>query len=151
MAALDVGRIFGEVLSAPSQDLAYDVCPPELKDKLNLLIDYISSNSYYQLLWKSSELGKLGKEVKVLHPLTSWLIFLEPQNIDKVRSIMNDLSFILLRGHFIGGQIETFDRRKFDVLNHLENFAIQANVNIEELRSFALRNEWENFMKRLIV
>lgn len=137
--------------SAFFSDFAYGEYTPELKKKLEELIDIIFKSSYYLLLLDKSAMEARGYEVKVLHPLTTWLIFLEPQNIEKIRAIMNNILFIPLRGHFINGQIVTFVRRKSDVLNHLDDFAKDAHLNVEELRPFVERNEWEAFMRHLII
>lgn len=140
------------ILSSSTPDLAYGDFPQNLQKDLDELINLLSKG-YFYLLANVFFVSKLGRNVKGLHPLTSWIFFLDPGRKKIIQTIMAPSFFFFnpLKHSFVSSNVQIFENRDKtgQIIPNIDDFAQRTGLDAGVIRSFAVNKDWNGLIEFL--
>lgn len=120
-------------------------------DKLNIayIIQTMSSNGKLSLLFKKSELKRIGAEINHVHPLKFLeTIFANPDLKECMREIHRD--YFKWNG-FLDGLVPSLNSQSDQgkLTQHLKDFSARVNSTPESLTPYFESRDWENLIRYL--
>jgi len=131
----------------PYKDL---VCTQQDKDYIYKIISTMAESSLWSLLYNQSSLKSLGAQINHVHPLKFLsAIFTNPYLKSCMASIWNDH---FKRNGFLDGLSPSLTREaeKGKLNQYLNEFAVEVNTPVEDLRPYFEAGDWKNLVLYLI-
>lgn len=151
LASDDYALIFANQVDPYSIGSFYKLPLAEKEGKvITHIITTMSDNSIYKLLWKKSEIERMGDSIHHIHPLRFLGHIFHSQKLHNcMRTVRR--SYFKWNG-FMKGLATRMDQemRKDNVLPHIYGFCDYVNADPEHVISFVKRHDWEGLVKFLI-
>ncbi len=126
------------------------ICTDQDKSNIYEIITTMSDNGKLSLLLKQGHLKQLGAQINHVHPLKFMsTIFSNPRLKMCMPEIFDDY---FKRNGFMDGLGPSLEREseKGKLIQFLNDFASEVNVNPESIRGFFLARDWENLVRFLM-
>jgi hypothetical protein len=118
--------------------------------KITTIIHSMGKDSVFKLLWKKSDLDRMGKDIEHVHPLCFlWYIFKRPQLAKDVRSFRHSY---FKWSNFIDGCKGNFDlMARTDELNqYVPGFCRELDLDYDEVMRKVNAKDWDGLVDMLI-
>jgi len=138
--------------SNPGADVAYKdlVCTEQDKTNIYELIYSLADNSKFSLLLKQTHIKNLGAQINHVHPLKFLAVAMSTPELKTCFIVIFDDYF--KRNGFMDGLGPSLHReaekRKLDM--HLDGFAAEMKVNVEEIKPYFAASDWESLVRYLM-